>query len=86
VDDTPFEASPNFGPANPTRKTCPQPGNDPTTNFMDYTDDAGMTEFTTGQIDRIRQQLTLYRPALVGGAAMGITQAVIGVDLLTGNF
>jgi Pregnancy-associated plasma protein-A len=92
VDDTPFEASPNFGPANPARNTCPQPGNDPTTNFMDYTDDAGMNDFTPGQIERIRQQLALYRPAL--GGAPPVTTArttatrtrIAGVNLVTGDF
>jgi len=87
VDDTPNEASANFGPANPNRNTCPGPGNDPTTNYMDYTDDAGMTEFTAGQIDRIRQQLTLYRPALGGAATMTMAAPrLAGIDLVTGDF
>lgn len=85
VADTPFEASPNFGPANPARDTCPtDPGKDPTTNFMDYTDDAGMNEFTSGQIERIKQQCGLYRPALLGGAARATDTA--GIDFETGAF
>jgi len=91
VDDTPFEASPNFGPANPARNTCAQAGNDPTTNFMDYTDDAGMTDFTGGQIDRIRQQLSVYRPLLLGAvapvaAAAGPAAVRLNIDLVTGQF
>lgn len=30
-------------------------------NYMDYTDDACMTEFSTGQITRLRAQIALYR-------------------------
>jgi hypothetical protein len=92
VDDTPFEASPNFGPADPARDTCPQAGNDPTTNYMDYTDDAGMTEFTQGQIARIREQMTLFRPLVIsnGAAAPHETAArrrfAVDVDMETGAF
>jgi hypothetical protein len=92
VDDTPFEASPNFGAANPTRDTCPQPGLDPTTNYMDYTDDVGMTEFTSGQITRIKEQLMLYRPLLLKPLAPpSVTEtAAVGaaytVDMETGAF
>ncbi len=90
VDDTPSEASPNFGPANPARDTCPGPGKDPTTNYMDYTDDAGMSELTPGQVMRIRQQVAIYRPALLGAvapAAMTAASAVrVKLDLVTGSF
>jgi hypothetical protein len=85
VADTPFESSPNFGPANPARDTCPNdPGKDPTTNFMDYTDDAGMTQFTAGQVQRIKEQLTLYRPSLLGAGAR--TTDTAGIDFDTGDF
>jgi hypothetical protein len=85
VADTPFEASPNFGPAKPTRNTCPNDaGNDPTTNFMDYTDDAGMTEFAQGQITRIKEQVTLYRPLLLGSSARVTDTA--NIDFYTGVF
>jgi len=88
VADTPFEASPNYGPANPTRDTCPNDsGNDPTTNYMDYTDDAGMTEFSPGQVTRMKEQVVLYRPALLGAAlADAADYARAGIDLETGDF
>jgi hypothetical protein len=63
VDDTPFEASPAFGcPIG--RNTCPQPGDDPIHNYMDYTDDACYTEFTAGQIVRSQAIVPAYRPSL----------------------
>ena len=88
VADTPFEASPNFGPAKPTRDTCPNDsGNDPTTNYMDYTDDAGMTEFSPGQLARFREHVMLYRPDLLGaGLADAADSARAGIDFETGDF
>lgn len=52
VDDTAPEASPAFGcPIG--RDTCPGGGLDPIFNFMDYTDDACMNEFSSGQGTRM---------------------------------
>jgi len=66
VGDTPAEASPNFvcpapGELN-TRDTCPaDPGLDPINNFMDYSFDSCMTEFTDGQAARMQYAWITYR-------------------------
>ncbi|EAU83013.1 metalloprotease [Coprinopsis cinerea okayama7 len=60
VADTPPERSPAFGcPVG--RDTCTGDGVDPIHNYMDYSDDACMSEFTPGQITRLRAQLATYR-------------------------
>jgi hypothetical protein len=60
VDDTPAEAEPSSGcPIG--RDTCPSPGLDPIENFMDYSDDACLNQFTTGQATRMYNQWDIYR-------------------------
>jgi hypothetical protein len=60
VDDTAPEAFPTQGC--PARKdTCPDIGEDPMHNFMDYAHDRCMTEFTAGQAARMREMWISYR-------------------------
>ncbi|GAB1527182.1 hypothetical protein RhiTH_010357 [Rhizoctonia solani] len=68
VDDTPPQSD---GPNGPTsgcpagKDTCPGGGLDPIHNFMDYSDDYCLTEFTPGQTVRLQAQMSTYRGVTV---------------------
>jgi hypothetical protein len=65
VSDTPAHHV-NYGSPPATTDTCPnKPGNDPVHNYMNYVDDAWMTEFTKGQVERFQAQVAQYRPLLL---------------------
>ncbi|GAA4218660.1 hypothetical protein FHR32_004551 [Streptosporangium album] len=62
VADTPAEGRPTEGC--PARKdTCKDDGDDPVRNFMDYTHDHCMSEFTAGQAARMHEMWAAYRGA-----------------------
>lgn len=67
VDDTPAEGSPATGScaANQGRDSCPSPGLDDISNFMNYANDACMDHFTRGQMQRVNLQVATYRSGLL---------------------
>lgn len=66
VDDTPAHRGPNFGtPAENSEPGCQPNTFAPVHNYMNYTDDAWRTQLTSGQVQRIRTQIPLYRPLLI---------------------
>ena len=63
VSDTPREKEPAFG-CMVGRDTCRfRSGLDPVRNYMDYSDDSCLDEFTVGQADRMQAMWTEYRSA-----------------------
>ena len=60
VADTPKEAVPQFD-CPEGADTCKAPGLDPIRNFMDYTQDECMNEFTPGQVERMSDAWLAFR-------------------------
>ena len=63
VADTPAEQGPAYGCPVP-RDTCSAPGQDSVRNFMNYTDDSCMKQFTPGQGERMLDLVATFRPSL----------------------
>ncbi|KAJ1311883.1 hypothetical protein OPQ81_010342 [Rhizoctonia solani] len=62
VFDTPAQLNQTKGCPSIPPDTCPgKPGRDPIHNFMDYSDDICLLEFTPGQIQRMREQFLAFR-------------------------
>jgi hypothetical protein len=62
IADTPPEKSPNFGCPSVAPDSCPGDKDaDPIHNFMDYTDDVCLTDFSSGQIQRVHDSFDTYR-------------------------
>lgn len=84
VEDTPKQARGTSGCPSPPPDSCPNdPGLDPIHNYMDYSDDACMTEFTAGQRARADALMTTFRPTLVAG---GYALATVPRQVLDGLF
>ncbi|HLR85070.1 MAG TPA: zinc metalloprotease [Nocardioidaceae bacterium] len=60
VGDTPRERTPNYV-CPKHRNTCKAPGKDPIHNFMDYSYDNCMNQFTFGQSRRMNRQWAAFR-------------------------
>jgi hypothetical protein len=78
ISDTPAEASAyTGGNCSLQRDTCPSPGLDPISNYMDYSYDACLTNFTNGQKTRMQAITPQYRPSLLNAAARALDVASV---------
>lgn len=64
VDDTPAQRSPTNGCPISQNSCSNDPRPDAVNNFMDYSDDACMTEFSQGQVVRMTSSFDTYRKSL----------------------
>ena len=65
VSDTPAVRSPNYGCPVGTDSCRKDPGDDDVFNYMDYTDDSCMFQFSAGQVVRTWEQSQAFRTVLV---------------------
>ena len=86
VEDTPQQRRSTSGCPSVAPDTCPvDPGRDPIHNYMDYSDDGCMTQFTDGQATRAQAMLRTYRPvAVAGGYALATASRESVAELFVG--
>lgn len=85
VDDTPYEAGPNFDCSvidSCTRDDNPAPTFDPIHNFMDYGDDICLDEFTAGQTDRMQANWDTLRDLAPQVKSFKPTKATVGTHVI----
>jgi hypothetical protein len=79
VADTPNQAGPNLGkPAFPSASCGNGPDGDMYMDYMDYVDDAAMTMFTRGQVERMAATLAGPRASLLQSPALRDPEAAPG--------
>jgi hypothetical protein len=76
VCDTGSESSPNYSPC--TRTTCDGIA-DPTRNYMNYSDDVCMNNFTPIQARRVRCTIEVFRASLVAGGGTPNAAPVVSI-------
>jgi len=60
VEDTPAQREATYGCPTPANSCSPDKA-DPVSNYMNYSDDACLSEFTEGQIRRLRAEMATFR-------------------------
>lgn len=90
VEDTPPEAGPAYGSGSGNggcgsladRNTCVTgegDENDPVRNFMDYSDDRCLSEFTQGQFYRMLYILASTKPNMLSASLVGADENAVGL-------